>query len=70
MTPLHQDPLKLPETDTSSLSEPLLLKEDKVIEAKIMITPCKHKYHPVCLKQWMEVKLECPTCRTEIPGID
>lgn len=70
MAPLHQDPLKIPETDTSNLSVPLLVNEENVIEVKIMITPCRHRYHPVCLKQWMEVKLECPACRAEIPGID
>jgi hypothetical protein len=34
---------------------------------KCMVTPCKHYYHPSCLKQWMDQKMECPTCRQELP---
>ena len=30
---------------------------------QFMRTPCGHRYHPVCLKKWMEVRLECPFCR-------
>ena len=36
-------------------------------QKKCMMTPCKHYYHPSCLKQWMDQKMECPTCRTELP---
>lgn len=35
----------------------------------LMITPCGHKFHPSCLKSWMEVKLSCPTCRHTIPPL-
>lgn len=28
-----------------------------------MKTPCNHKYHVPCLKKWMEIRLECPSCR-------
>ena len=41
--------------------------EDLLEEADIMLTPCKHKFHEECLKEWMHVKLECPTCRSELP---
>jgi len=34
-----------------------------------MKTPCNHKFHEKCLKSWMQVKLECPTCRRELPPI-
>lgn len=30
---------------------------------EFMKTPCGHRYHPPCLKKWMEVKHECPFCR-------
>ncbi|TRY53571.1 RING domain containing membrane associated protein [Cryptosporidium tyzzeri] len=33
-------------------------------------TPCDHIFHQKCLKQWMSVKLECPTCRRQIPPFD
>eukprot|EP01135_Chromosphaera_perkinsii_P004990 Nk52_evm34s307 gene=Nk52_evmTU34s307 len=35
--------------------------------ADYMITPCNHIFHPACLHQWIDVKLECPTCRRELP---
>ncbi len=31
------------------------------------VTPCDHVYHASCLQQWMDVKLECPTCRQQLP---
>ncbi|KAF7457718.1 putative E3 ubiquitin-protein ligase [Cryptosporidium felis] len=30
-------------------------------------TPCDHVFHQKCLKKWMDIKLECPTCRRRIP---
>lgn len=32
-----------------------------------MVTPCGHFYHTQCLNQWMDVKMECPTCRRALP---
>ncbi|KAL2913603.1 hypothetical protein HK105_206905 [Polyrhizophydium stewartii] len=32
-----------------------------------MVTPCHHIFHTECLERWMEVKLECPVCRSELP---
>ena len=33
-------------------------------------TPCGHKFHQRCLLNWMQVKLECPVCREELPALD
>jgi len=30
---------------------------------QFMKTPCGHRYHPHCLRKWMEIRMECPTCR-------
>jgi len=38
-------------------------------DAQRVLTPCSHKFHRVCLEQWMDVKMECPTCRTILPPI-
>lgn len=38
-------------------------------DASHVITPCNHKFHQVCLEQWMDVKMECPTCRATLPPI-
>mmetsp|Transcript_22809 Transcript_22809/g.53279 ORF Transcript_22809/g.53279 Transcript_22809/m.53279 type:complete len:581 (-) Transcript_22809:69-1811(-) len=32
-----------------------------------VVTPCEHRFHASCLEQWMDVKLECPTCRSALP---
>lgn len=42
----------------------------KTIVKKIMKTPCSHKYHISCLKEWMKVKLECPACRKRLPALE
>jgi Ring finger domain len=36
---------------------------------KYMLAPCNHLYHSECLKQWMDVKMECPICRTQLPAL-
>ena len=33
-----------------------------------MVTPCNHFFHNDCLEKWMRVKLECPTCRRQLPS--
>ena len=37
---------------------------------QIMKAPCEHAFHPYCLMQWMEVKMECPCCRTVLPALN
>ncbi|RLN15370.1 hypothetical protein BBJ28_00007894 [Nothophytophthora sp. Chile5] len=32
-----------------------------------MIAPCDHIFHRECLQGWMQVKMECPTCRCVLP---
>lgn len=33
------------------------------------LTPCGHCFHRSCLEQWMDIKMECPTCRTALPPL-
>merc|ERR1711935_580880 len=49
--------------DANDVGRPLVAKPVK----KCMVTPCKHYYHRACLTQWMDQKMECPTCRTALP---
>jgi hypothetical protein len=30
-------------------------------------TPCNHRFHEDCLAKWMNMKLECPSCRAVLP---
>jgi hypothetical protein len=32
-----------------------------------MVTPCDHLFHAGCLQPWLNNKLECPTCRMQLP---
>ncbi|GAX26600.1 hypothetical protein FisN_21Lh067 [Fistulifera solaris] len=35
--------------------------------SEYMLAPCNHLFHRECLVQWMDVKMECPICRTNLP---
>lgn len=35
-----------------------------------LITPCNHIYHSNCLKEWMEMKMDCSTCRSHLPDFE
>ncbi|KAF4733317.1 hypothetical protein FOZ62_026636, partial [Perkinsus olseni] len=45
------------------------LSETHDPESRPVITPCDHVFHAGCLEQWMDVKMECPTCRGELPAM-
>lgn len=35
-----------------------------------MVTPCDHLFHKNCLNQWLDIKMECPVCRSVLPAVD
>lgn len=39
------------------------------LQKPLMKCPCKHVYHSGCLLEWMNVKMECPTCRKKLPPL-
>lgn len=53
----------LPDTDC------LICMDELSVEDGLhkVITPCDHRFHSVCLQKWMDVKMECPTCRAALP---
>jgi hypothetical protein len=59
LEPLPSDLLNESTDISDSNSDPGNFKKAK----QFMRTPCGHRYHAVCLKKWMERKLECPFCR-------
>eukprot|EP00347_Sterkiella_histriomuscorum_P022476 403338347 len=43
--------------------------ENNILE-EYMKTPCNHKFHEQCLKQWAGIRSECPTCRRTLPPLE
>ena len=41
----------------------------RYVNTHYMKTPCQHEFHISCLVNWMKVKMECPTCRRELPKL-
>jgi hypothetical protein len=37
------------------------------VTGEFAVTPCDHMFHEICLRQWMDLKLECPVCRAALP---
>lgn len=48
-------------SDSNPVVDPLMKKAKTCV-----ITPCKHYFHVTCFNQWVEVKHECPICRTHL----
>ena len=44
--------------------------KNKLTKKPIMVTPCHHVYHTICLEKCIETKNICPVCRSKIPSID
>jgi len=45
----------------------ICMNEVELRDPQHMITPCDHVFHSQCLTQWIEFKMECPTCRRALP---
>ena len=61
--------MEFPDDDNEDDQTQCEEKESPLLPSKYMQTPCKHKFHEDCLKNWLEQKLICPCCRTTIPPI-
>ena len=51
--------------NSSEISEPILSQKS----VGVMRTPCSHYFHRECLVNWVDVKMECPTCRAPLPPL-
>jgi hypothetical protein len=38
-----------------------------IARGEYMVTPCDHLFHAHCMTPWLAQKLECPTCRMQLP---
>ena len=54
----------------SLLNVPQAKREEVTNATRTMHAPCGHHFHEDCLKNWMLIKLECPTCRHVLPEIE
>ena len=44
-----------------------MVEIEKIGSVRSAVTPCMHVFHASCLEQWLEIKMECPTCRRALP---
>ncbi|XP_065851454.1 E3 ubiquitin-protein ligase AIP2 [Euphorbia lathyris] len=47
-------------------AECAICKENLMVGDKMQELPCKHRFHPPCLKPWLEEHNSCPICRHEL----
>ncbi|KAJ3677128.1 hypothetical protein LUZ60_002852 [Juncus effusus] len=47
-------------------TECAVCRENLVIGDKMQELPCKHLFHPPCLKPWLDEHNSCPVCRYEL----
>lgn len=59
---LTESPLTDPDAEVNGATAPLLKKPKFVYK-----TPCGHIFHAPCLKNWMNLKADCPSCRGALP---
>ncbi|XP_074320815.1 E3 ubiquitin-protein ligase AIP2 [Silene latifolia] len=51
-------------------AECCICKEKLGVGDQMQEMPCKHLFHPLCLKPWLDEHNSCPTCRHELPTDD
>lgn len=47
-------------------TECAVCRENLVVNDKMQELPCKHLFHPPCLKPWLDEHNSCPICRHEL----
>ncbi|KAI3414965.1 RING-type domain-containing protein [Psidium guajava] len=51
-------------------AECAICREDLVMNDEMQELPCKHTFHPPCLKPWLDEHNSCPICRHELQTDD
>ncbi|KAJ1430149.1 Zinc finger, RING-type [Sesbania bispinosa] len=51
-------------------TECAICRENLVLNDKMQELPCKHTFHPPCLKPWLDEHNSCPICRYELQTDD
>lgn len=47
-----------------------ICKDEFQLSEKALQLPCKHLFHPSCIKRWLSMHNQCPVCRYELPTDD
>ena len=67
MNNLNNEPPNQSENLAALQNNPYLKRIGKIKKDFFMKTPCNHSFHNKCLINWMSIKMECPTCRKNLP---
>ncbi|BAT82415.1 E3 ubiquitin-protein ligase AIP2 [Vigna umbellata] len=51
-------------------AECAICRENLILNDKMQELPCKHTFHPPCLKPWLDEHNSCPICRYELQTDD
>jgi len=65
---MQEEPAEAPDDGCAALDCVICYNDIDLSKKKgYMLAPCDHLFHTDCLMQWMDVKMECPICRKELP---
>ena len=68
MNPLHREST-INFENVSKMNATPFIRRMMFKKNAIMKAPCEHKFHNACLIEWMSIKMECPTCRKQLPPL-
>mmetsp|Transcript_30189 Transcript_30189/g.34293 ORF Transcript_30189/g.34293 Transcript_30189/m.34293 type:complete len:249 (+) Transcript_30189:293-1039(+) len=57
---------KLTGTDIEKQENCAICLEAYKVDERVKILPCKHFFHPKCVREWTHRQSSCPFCRTEL----
>jgi len=63
----YQHDVALPTGETAECV--ICMSQVELDRKDYMVTPCNHIFHQPCLLQWLNQKMECPTCRHALPNV-
>ncbi|MBM29236.1 MAG: hypothetical protein CME58_12780 [Halieaceae bacterium] len=46
--------------------ECVICQEDICVGTSIIEFPCRHAFHPNCIRPWLSRRRTCPTCRANV----